>query len=42
MGKIAGDRHIPVVNDIAAHRLQALNQLNFPVGLSVVFISREQ
>ena len=42
MGKIAGDRDIPVVNYLAAHRFKALDQLNFPVGLGVVFISREQ
>ena len=42
MGKIAGDRDIPVIDNSTAHRLEALGQLNFPVGLGVVFISGKE
>jgi hypothetical protein len=42
MREIAWDRDIAIVNRLAAHRFKALEQLNFPVGLGVVFIPREQ
>jgi len=42
MRKIAWNRDIAIVNCPAAHRFKTLEQLNFPVGLGVVFIPREQ
>jgi hypothetical protein len=42
MRKIAWNRDIAVVDGLTADCFKALQQLNFPVSLGVVFISREK
>jgi hypothetical protein len=42
MGKIAGNRDVAIVDRIAANCLKAREELSIAVGLSVVFIARDQ
>jgi hypothetical protein len=42
MGYIAWDRNIARVNCIASDFLQPLQQSNRSVGLSIIFIARQQ
>ena len=39
MGKVAGDCDVPLIERVASDCLQAREQLNFAIGLSVVFIA---
>jgi hypothetical protein len=39
MGKIAGDRDVPVIKRVASGRLQARDQLGLPKSLGVIFIA---
>jgi hypothetical protein len=42
MGKIAGDRDVPVIQRVASGRLEAPEQANVPIGLRVVFTAGVQ